>query len=81
MKNKTLILTSVAALLLAACENPADKTTNATVSDGVKVASVPATDGVKYTLSPNTEILFTGSKVTGRHFSSIFTISLGMYLS
>lgn len=81
MKNKTLILASVAALLLAACENPADKTTNATVSDAVKVAATPTTGGVKYTLSPNSEILFTGSKVTGSHnggfkkFTGSFTVA------
>lgn len=47
MKNKTLILASAASLLLASCENPADKTTNATVSDAVKVAAAPTTGGVK----------------------------------
>jgi polyisoprenoid-binding protein YceI len=67
MKNKTLILVSAAALLLAACENPADKTTNATVSEAVKVAATPSTGGVKYTFSPSSEIHFTGSKVTGSH--------------
>jgi polyisoprenoid-binding protein YceI len=81
MKNKTLILVSAAALLLAACENPADKTTNATVSDAVKVAATPNTGGVKYTFSPGSEILFTGSKVTGSHnggfkeFTGSFTVA------
>ena len=80
MKNKTLIL-AAAALLLAACENPADKTTNATVSDAVKVAVTPSSGGVKYTLSPSSEIHFTGSKVTGSHnggfkkFTGSFTVA------
>jgi polyisoprenoid-binding protein YceI len=81
MKNKTLILASAASLFLASCENPADKTTNATVSDAVKVAAAPTTGGVKYTLSPNSEIHFTGSKVTGSHnggfkkFTGSFTVA------
>lgn len=81
MENKTLILASVASIFLASCENPADKTTNATVSDAVKVAATPTTGGVKYTFSPNSEILFTGSKVTGSHnggfkkFSGSFTVA------
>lgn len=81
MKNKTLILASAAALLFAACENPADKTTNATVSDAVKVTATAATAGVKYAFSPASEILFIGSKVTGSHhggfrkFTGSFTVA------
>lgn len=81
MKSQTLILASAVSIFLASCENPADKTTNATVSDAVKVAAASTTGGVKYTLSPSSEIHFTGSKVTGSHtggfkkFTGSFTVA------
>lgn len=67
MKAKSLVLVSAASLLLVSCENPADKTANAAVSDAVKVEPPKTTEGVKYVFTPNSEILFTGSKVTGSH--------------
>lgn len=81
MKPTFLILTSSAALVLVACENPADKTTSATVSDAVEVAASPAAAGVKYAFTAASEIHFTGSKVTGSHsggfkkFSGSFTVA------
>lgn len=81
MKHTSLILASASALIFAACENPADKTTNATVSDAVEVAAVPAAEGVKYAFTSNSEIHFTGSKVTGSHsggfkkFTGGFTVA------
>jgi len=81
MKSQTLILASAVSIFLASCENPADKTTNATVSDAVKVAADSTTGGVKYSLSPSSEIHFTGSKVTGSHtggfkkFTGSFTVA------
>lgn len=81
MKPTSLILSSTAALFLASCENPADETTNATVKEAVEIAAAPATGGVRYSFTPNSEIHFTGSKVTGSHsggfkkFSGSFTVA------
>jgi polyisoprenoid-binding protein YceI len=81
MKHTSLILLSASALFIAACENPADKTTNATVKEAVEVAAAPAAEGVKYAFTPNSEIHFTGSKVTGSHnggfkkFTGSFTVA------
>jgi len=82
MKAKSLILVSAGSLLFAACDNPADKTTKATVGEAVAVAA-PATAaaGTKYVLTSNSEILFVGSKVTGSHhggfktFTGSFTVA------
>lgn len=82
MKNKTLIVVSATALIFTACENPADKTASASVSDAVEVAPASeAASGVKYAFTPDSEILFTGSKVTGSHsggfksFTGGFTVA------
>jgi polyisoprenoid-binding protein YceI len=81
MKYTYPILFSAACLLFTSCENPADKTKAATVSEAVQVETAPATKGVTYRLSPNSQILFTGSKVTGSHsggfknFDGSFTIA------
>jgi polyisoprenoid-binding protein YceI len=82
MKSKSMILIGAASLFFAACENPADKTTSATVREAVQVtAQQPAAGGVKYVFSPSSEILFVGSKVTGSHtggfkkFSGSFTVA------
>jgi polyisoprenoid-binding protein YceI len=81
MKHTSLILASSSALIFAACENPADKTTNATVKDAVETTATPAAEGVKYAFTSNSEIHFTGSKVTGSHsggfkkFTGSFTVA------
>jgi len=81
MKHTSLILASASALIFASCENPADKTTNATVGDAVEVAAAPAATGVRYAFTSNSEIHFTGSKVTGSHsggfkkFTGSFTVA------
>jgi polyisoprenoid-binding protein YceI len=82
MKNKSWIFISSAALVFAACENPADKTTSAAVSEAVETAPASeASGGVKYAFTPDSEILFTGSKVTGSHsggfkaFTGGFTVA------
>ena len=68
MKTTSLIVLSAAALIFTSCENPADKTDSASVSEAVKVApAAEAASGVKYAFTPDSEILFTGSKVTGSH--------------
>ena len=81
MKHTPMLLASVSAFIFVSCENPADKTTSASVTDAVEVATNSATGGVKYTFSPSSEIHFTGSKVTGSHsggfkkFSGSFTVA------
>jgi polyisoprenoid-binding protein YceI len=82
MKTTSLIILSSAALILSSCENPADKTDSASVSEAVKVApAAEAASGVKYAFTPDSEILFTGSKVTGSHsggfksFTGNFTVA------
>jgi polyisoprenoid-binding protein YceI len=81
MKHTSLLFASATALFLASCENPADKTTNATVSDAVEVTAAPAAAGVRYAFTSNSEIHFTGSKVTGSHsggfkkFTGGFTVA------
>lgn len=82
MKTIPLTIVAASACLFAACENPADKTINATVSETVDVApAVAPANGVKYTFTPDSEILFTGSKVTGSHsggfksFTGGFTVA------
>ena len=82
MKAIPLTIISASVLIFASCENPADKTTSATVSDAVEVASASeAASGVKYAFTKDSEILFTGSKVTGSHsggfksFTGGFTVA------
>jgi polyisoprenoid-binding protein YceI len=84
MKTTASILVSTTALILVSCENPADKTTSATVTDAVEVAAPTDTAGaVKYAFSPESEIHFVGSKVTGSHaggfktFSGSFSVANG----
>ena len=87
MKHTSLIITTAASLAIVSCENPADKTTSATVSEAVAVApadpAAEAAKGVRYTFTPESEILFVGSKVTGSHnggfkkFSGSFTVADG----
>jgi polyisoprenoid-binding protein YceI len=85
MKTTASILVSTTALVLVSCENPADKTTSATVTDAVEVtpAAADSAGAVKYAFSPESEIRFVGSKVTGSHtggfkkFSGSFSVASG----
>lgn len=55
-------------IALSACENPADKTTDASVSEKVEVEKVDAAaDAVTYTFSDDSKLEWVGSKVTGIH--------------
>lgn len=68
MKTTRNTILAAATLALAACENPADKTDSAKVSDAVNVtSSAAAASAVTYTFAPESEIKFVGSKVTGSH--------------
>lgn len=83
MKPLAIATTGTVALILVACENPADKTTSATVTDAVEVAESGTGTGVHYVLGPSSEINFIGSKVTGSHdggfksFTGSFTVADG----
>jgi len=84
MKPKYLAIAVSAPLLFASCENPADKTESATVSETVeKSDDTTSTGGVKYVFTPSSEIHFVGSKVTGSHpggfktFTGHFTVKDG----
>lgn len=62
----------VGVMLAVACSNPADNTPDAIVSDAVSapVAAATAADdatAVRYVITPDSKIEFTGSKVTGKH--------------
>ena len=82
MKAISLTVISATALIFTSCENPADKTASASVSEAVETApAAVAASGVKYAFTPDSEILFTGSKVTGSHsggfksFTGAFTVA------
>ncbi len=53
---------------LVSCDNPADKTATAEVSDAVEKKEETAPDAaVKYVFTDNSKVGFIGSKVTGSH--------------
>ena len=67
------------ALSLVSCENPADKTVDASVKEAVAKTTDTAA-GTKYIFTPESKIEFTGSKISGEHkggfksFTGHFTI-------
>jgi polyisoprenoid-binding protein YceI len=83
--NYSLLVGSAAlfALGLVSCDNPASKTTDATVKDAVAKTDTGAEGGTKYVFTENSKIGFVGSKVTGSHtggfktFSGHFTVKDG----
>jgi polyisoprenoid-binding protein YceI len=82
--NPTLVIgTTLIALGLVACKNPADKTADASVKDAVAKSDSGPQDGVKYVFTEQSKIAFTGSKVTGSHsggfkkFTGYFTVKDG----
>ena len=83
MKHKAAIVISATVLTLVSCENPADKTTSATVADKVDVTASEVAGAVNYSFTPESEIRFVGSKVTGSHeggfkkFSGSFGVANG----
>jgi polyisoprenoid-binding protein YceI len=66
MKHYLALPAAFALLAFASCENPADKTENASVKDAVAKKTETA-GGTKYAFTPASKIEFTGSKVTGKH--------------
>lgn len=83
MKAKYLAIALAAPLVFASCENPADKTTTAEVSAAVENTGAAVEGGVKYIFTPESQVNFVGSKVTGSHtggfktFTGHFTIKDG----
>lgn len=83
MKTKFLAISIAAPVIFAACENPADKTTDAKVSTAVEKSGTTAAGGTKYVFTPESKVNFVGSKVTGSHqggfkaFTGYFTIKDG----
>jgi polyisoprenoid-binding protein YceI len=78
MKNTFIPLSASFFLLLPSCENPADSTSSAEVSEAKEEAS--ASGGTEYRFTDASTITFVGSKVTGSHeggfkkFDGSFTI-------
>jgi polyisoprenoid-binding protein YceI len=66
MKATIIALSGATTLALVSCENPADKSTAANVSEAKEVASGEAT-GQKWVFTEGSSISFVGSKVTGSH--------------
>lgn len=83
MKPKHTILFALSSLIFVSCENPADKTESAQVSDAVEKQESSPAEGTKYVFTPESKINFVGSKVTGSHdggfktFTGHFTIQDG----
>lgn len=66
MKTTIIALAGATTLVLVSCENPADNSTAAKVSEA-KELSTAAASGQKWTISDDSKITFVGSKVTGSH--------------
>lgn len=83
MKTRYLALAIAAPVIFVSCENPADKTTDAKVSEAVEKSSTAEAGGTKYVFTPASQVNFVGSKVTGSHtggfktFTGHFTIKDG----
>jgi polyisoprenoid-binding protein YceI len=82
--NPTLLIgTTLIALGLVACKNPADKTADASIKEAVAKSDSGPQDGVKYAFTEQSKIGFVGSKVTGSHnggfkkFTGYFTVKDG----
>ena len=83
MKPRYLAIALAAPVFFASCENPADKTTTAEVSAAVAKTEAAVEGGVKYVFTPESQVNFIGSKVTGSHtggfktFTGHFTLKDG----
>lgn len=83
MKNALILGSALFAAALVSCENPANKTTDASVKDAVTKTSADKAGGVKYSFTENSKVGFIGSKVTGSHkggfktFTGYFTVKDG----
>lgn len=83
MKTKLIAIAIATPAIFVSCENPADKTTDAKVTNAVEKSGATTSAGTKYLFTPASQVNFTGSKVTGSHsggfkaFTGYFTIKDG----
>ena len=83
MKSTFIALAILAPTVFVSCENPADKNKDAKVSNAVEKTLSGAEGGTKYVFTPQSQVNFVGSKVTGSHhggfksFTGYFTIKDG----
>ncbi|MEM1082982.1 MAG: YceI family protein [Verrucomicrobiota bacterium] len=82
MKHASFLVPALAAFALVACENPADSTTTATVSEaqGDSKESSTAEDPA-YAISHSSTVGFVGSKVTGSHEGGFKTVHGHLHIS
>jgi len=66
MKNTIIITAAASTLLFVSCKNPAESSTEASVSEAKEVSTAAST-GTKWIIADSSAITFTGSKVTGSH--------------
>jgi len=75
MKPTAIALILCAPLFFASCENPADKTSAALVTDAVENSNIVTAGGTRYVFTPESTVNFIGSKVTGSHEGGFKTVS------
>lgn len=75
MKPTTIALALSVPFFFAACENPADKTSKASVKEAVENTQTVSEGGTKYVFAEGSEVTFVGSKVTGSHKGGFKTVS------
>lgn len=75
MKSKHIALIVCVPFVFASCENPADKTEAALVTDAVESVETVADGGTRYAFTPESTVTFIGSKVTGSHEGGFKTIT------
>ena len=82
MKAHTFLAPALIAAALVACENPADKTTTATVSDAKGSGEAEGTaEDPAYTLGHDSTVGFVGSKVSGSHEGGFKTVHGHLHIS
>jgi polyisoprenoid-binding protein YceI len=75
MKSTTIALIICSPIFLASCENPADKTSAAVVSEAVENSVVVSEGGTRFVFTPESTVNFIGSKVTGSHEGGFKTVT------
>lgn len=85
MKARTYLATGLVAAALVSCENPADKTTTATVSDAQSDKDAASghdhDEDPLFMLAESSTVGFVGSKVTGSHEGGFKSIDGHLHIS
>lgn len=83
MKATTCLVPTMIAAALVSCENPADKTTTATVgeAEGSTTETTEEAEDPVYQLSPDSTVNFIGSKVTGSHEGGFKEVTGHLHIS